>query len=178
MDQYQNPATEKQHGLPSTMFSKLILARMGRLSNGVDAGIQSLYGEHHSLPYRWCRSLHCNTWQVHSTLLLSTQGAKIAVQRAAVFAPHPNQAGCFIKATCEVSFTSSDSRYWWYVSHLSSFTPRCVGIWMDRQFLSSVTLSLWPVPCCSDGRWPTPFWIDWTSAAKSEDILLVSWGLG
>ena len=41
-------------------------------------------------------------------------------------------------------FPSSDSRCRWYVSDLSSFTPKYVGSWVkDRHFPSSVMLSLW-----------------------------------
>ena len=59
--------------------------------------------------------------------------------------PHKDPASHLIRATSEVSFPHSDSRCWWYIGDLSSFTPRHVGIWVkDGHFLSSVTLSLPP----------------------------------
>ena len=56
--------------------------------------------------------------------------------KAAALAPHPDPASRLIRATHEVSFPRSDSRCLWYVSDLSSFTPRYVGIWMEGQAFS------------------------------------------
>ena len=63
-----------------------------------------------------------------------------------VLAPHPDPASRLIRATHEVSFPCSESKCRWYVSNLSSFAIRFVGIWMkDRhqvwRYATSVTRS-------------------------------------
>ena len=68
---------------------------------------------------------------------------KAVIRRTITLASHLGPASCLIWATCEVSFLGSDFKCQWYLSDLSSSTPRYVSIWVnDRQFPSIVTLTL------------------------------------
>ena len=91
---------------------------------------------------------------------------------------HPHPASRLMKVMLEVIFPCSDSRCRWYISDLSIFTPRCVGIWVkNSHFLSSVTLSL---RTASLFRWKAAD-VDlskWASVAKSGNVLLVPLGIG
>ena len=103
-------------------------ARMGRLSNGV--------GHSHPvtiwsapliavLMMRVCALRH-QTGAQYSAVEYTR--AKVADQRTAPLAPHPDPVSRLIRVMGEVKFPSSDSRCRWYISNLSSFTPRYVGI--------------------------------------------------
>ena len=96
--------------------------RMGRLSNGV--------GLRHPVTTLSSSLIAMSMMQV------CILGHQTGAQYSAVE---------YTRAICEVSFPLSDPRCQWYVNNLSSYTIRCVGIWMkDRHFPSSETLSLQP----------------------------------
>ena len=118
-------------------------ARMGRLSNDV--------GCRHTVTTRSVSLIAVSVMQVCTLRhqagaqysAVEYTRANAAFQRTVALVPHPDLASHLIRATHEVSFPCSDSRCLWYVSDLSSFTPRYVGIWVkDRHFPSSETLSL------------------------------------
>ena len=105
--------------------------------------------------------------------------AKAVVRRIAALAPHPDLASRLIRATHKVGFPISDSRCWWYISDLSSFTPRCVGMWVkDRHFPSSEALSLRLASLLFRGKAADTIFDQLASATKSGDMLPVSLGLG
>ena len=111
-----------------------IPARMGRLSNGV--------GRRHPVTTRSVSLIAVSMMRL-CTLRHQTGAQYSAVEYTRAKAPHPDPASCLIRATHEVSCPCSDSRCRWYVSNLSNFTPRYVGVWVkDSHFPSSETLSL------------------------------------
>ena len=120
-------------------------AMMERLSNGVGRRYPVITRSASLIAVSMMRvcTLRHQTGAQYSTVEYTR--ARAAVWRTAPLAPHPDPASHLIRAMSDVSFPRSDSRCRWYVSDLSSFSPRYVCIWVKgRHFPSSEMLSLHP----------------------------------
>jgi len=121
---------------------------------------------------RWVWALRHKTGVQYSAVKWTR--ARVAVRNVVALAPQPEPASYLRSAMHDVSFLQNDSRCWRYMSDLPNITPRYLVSEQKGRVLLLKLLSahVW-LPCCWDGRLPTPFSWCWALASKSGGIHLV-----